>query len=153
MIGITQFSDMTTEEFLSLQTYRPGVVSSGVTRSLDTGDLVPVSQLPEEVDWRTQGVITDVHNQGACGSCWAFATVAQVESYTALSGDGLVDLSVEQVTACAPNPLVCGGSGGCLGSVEQLGYNYIQLFGSASDQSYPYTSGTGLVVNMSFSLA
>ena len=108
--------------------------------------MLPVSELPEEVDWRTSGVITDVHNQGACGSCWAFATVAQIESYTALDGDGLPDLSVEQITACAPNPLTCGGSGGCLGSVEQLGYNYVQLFGAASDQSYPYVSGTGLIV-------
>ena len=107
--------------------------------------MTPVSQLPEEVDWRQQGVVGDVHNQGACGSCWAFATVAQIETYTALAGDGLVDLSVEQVTACAPNDLVCGGGGGCLGSVEQLGYNYVQLFGAASDQSYPYVSGTGLV--------
>ena len=86
-------------------------------------------------------------DQGVCGSCWAFATVAQIESYTALAGDGLVDLSVEQVTACAPNPLTCGGSGGCLGSVEQLGYNYVQLFGATSDKSYPYVSGTGLVVS------
>ena len=73
--------------------------------------------------------------------------MAQIESYTALAGDGLLDLSVEQVTACAPNDLVCGGSGGCLGSVEQLGYNYVQLFGAASDMSYPYVSGTGLVVS------
>ena len=72
--------------------------------------------------------------------------MAQIESYTALAGDDLIDLSVEQVTACAPNPLTCGGSGGCLGSVEQLGYNYIQLFGAALDQSYPYVSGTGLIV-------
>ena len=62
-----------------------------------TSTMLPVSQLPEEVDWRTRGVISDVHNQGACGSCWAFATVAQIESYTALAGHGLVDLSVEPV--------------------------------------------------------
>jgi len=140
--GINQFSDMTHEEFLSLQTYRP---SPGPGPMSQTFKMLPVSQLPEEVDWRSSGVITDVHNQGACGSCWAFATVAQIESYTALAGDGLPDLSVEQITACAPNPLTCGGSGGCLGSVEQLGYNYIQLFGAASDQSYPYVSGTGLI--------
>ena len=39
---------------------------------------------------------------------------------------------------------MCGGGGGCLGSVEQLGYNYIQLFGATTDANYPYVSGTGL---------
>merc|ERR1712130_705379 len=46
------------------------------------------------------------------------------------------------VTACTPNPLSCGGTGGCYGSIPQLGYTYIQLFGHVSETDYPYTSGT-----------
>ena len=50
-----------------------------------------------------------------------------------------------KVTTCTPNPLHCGGTGGCLGSIPQLGYNYVQLFGLATNDDYPYWSGvTGL---------
>ena len=50
--------------------------------------------------------------------------------------------TTHQVTSCTPNPLSCGGTGGCRGSIPQLAYNYIQLFGLAMDDDYPYTSGT-----------
>merc|ERR1712179_742199 len=45
------------------------------------------------------------------------------------------------VTSCTPNPLKCGGTGGCYGSIPQLGYTYIQLFGHITEEDYPYISG------------
>merc|ERR1719320_595485 len=51
-------------------------------------------------------------------------------------------LSSQQVTSCTPNPLKCGGTGGRMGSIPQLGYTYIQLFGHVTEDDYPYTSGT-----------
>jgi len=35
---------------------------------------------PASFDLRTQNRVTPVKNQGACGSCWAFATMASIES-------------------------------------------------------------------------
>ena len=43
-------------------------------------------------------MVSSVKNQWACGSCWSFATAAQIESYAALAGADLVDLSTEQVS-------------------------------------------------------
>merc|ERR1711892_834974 len=66
-----------------------------------------------------------------------------IESYAGLAAGGETPvLSSQQVTSCTPNPLSCGGTGGCMGSIPQLGYTYVQLFGHVMEDDYPYTSGT-----------
>ncbi len=40
-----------------------------------------ISGLPASFDLRKQPKLTPVKNQGNCGSCWAFATYASLESY------------------------------------------------------------------------
>lgn len=63
----------------------------------------------DTVDWRDSGIVSAVKDQGHCGSCWAFATTATIESYVAKESGLLFDLSVEQIAMCAPNPDSCGG--------------------------------------------
>ena len=45
--------------------------------------------------------------------------------------------------SCAPNPLKCGGTGGCSGSIEPLAYTYASLFGVVTEAEYPYESQYG----------
>ena len=60
--GITEFSDLTSGEFLSRMTYHPAVLpETKLTNS--RLNLQPLSELPEEVDWRNSGIISDVRNQ------------------------------------------------------------------------------------------
>jgi cathepsin L len=90
------------------------------------------------------GVATAVKDQGHCGSCWAFATTAVIESHVALSSGLLFDLSVEQMAMCAPNPESCGGTGGCEGSTAELAFEYVAGSGGLLEEfQYSYTSYYG----------
>jgi len=139
-VGVTQFSDMTHQEFKN--TYL-GLKQTNMMGERNMTARRVSSNLPDQVNWVEQGAVSSVKNQGQCGSCWAFATTEQVESYAQISSGGEVpNLSAQQVTSCTPNLLQCGGTGGCYGSVTQLGFNYLQLFGHMSEDDYPYVSGS-----------
>lgn len=62
------------------------------------------SVLPEAFDWRTTpGVVGPIKDQGFCGSCWAFALVAALESnwFLATNMSIIVDIPEQFVVDCA----------------------------------------------------
>lgn len=105
----------------------------------------PISALPVSVDWRTQGIISAVKDQGNCGSCWSFATAETIESYWALSKGQLWDLSEQQILDCTINPQNCGGDGGCAGGTPAVAMTTMMKFGGglSSEWTYPYLSHSG----------
>merc|ERR1711981_521839 len=143
-MGINQFSDLTDEEFEArhLGGYKQTPTPQFRPATLKAKEEINIKDLPESVNWCDKGACTPVKDQGSCGSCWAFATTAVIESHMQIATGSLPKLSTQQVTSCTPNPLKCGGTGGCYGSIPQLGYTYIQLFGQISEDDYPYVSGS-----------
>jgi C1A family cysteine protease len=139
--GITQFMDLTREEF------RMKYLITNFTSPKKEGKNFPVlpqlnhqkRQLPENFNWNEKGVVTGVYNQGQCGSGWAFSTTENVESMWAIAGGGLKELSMQQLVDCAGN-----GNDGCGGGNPPWTYPYIiSTGGMDSYPSYPYTGENG----------
>ena len=122
-----------------------GLRPSGASRAGGERREVRLEDLPAEVDWRTAGCVTSVRDQGMCGSCWAFASASAMASYAKINDPShdLLELSPQQLVSCAPNPLQCGGTGGCAGSIEPLAFSYASLFGAITEDDYPYESDFG----------
>eukprot|EP00286_Rhodomonas_abbreviata_P001498 CAMPEP_0181289130 /NCGR_PEP_ID=MMETSP1101-20121128/718_1 /TAXON_ID=46948 /ORGANISM="Rhodomonas abbreviata, Strain Caron Lab Isolate" /LENGTH=372 /DNA_ID=CAMNT_0023393331 /DNA_START=106 /DNA_END=1224 /DNA_ORIENTATION=+ len=148
--GMNKFSVMTADEKKAFMGRHKGAARNQ-DKMLKNAHSLPadfnmksVSALPRHVDWRSQGVVSAVKDQGHCGSCWAFASTAVIESHVALASGLLFDLSTEQMAMCAPNPDSCGGTGGCEGSTAELAFEYVTgSKGLLSEFQYSYTSYYG----------
>jgi len=136
--GINEFADMTNEEFMSK------VVGNGFDASRVVVDHAVMEQkvkgpIPNDVDWRTQGVVSPVKNQGSCGSCWAFGTTGAIESANKIKTGQMVLLSEQQLVDCAGS----SGNQGCNGGLPSSAYNWIRTNGICSAADYPYTGRDG----------
>ena len=67
------------------------------------------SALPSSFDWRSQNGTTPIKNQGSCGDCWAFGTVAPLESQIKLQCNLTVDISEQYLTSCNTDGWGCNG--------------------------------------------
>jgi cathepsin L len=143
---VNQFTDRTDDEFRNVLGMRKGMLygKKNSNEYASSTLKLDLSAIPTNVDWRKRGVVTEVKDQGACGSCWSFGTTETTESYYAITTGKLVVLSEQQILDCTPNPQQCGGTGGCGGGTAELAWaRIIQLGGLASEVSYPYVSGDG----------
>jgi len=145
--GVNHMSHMTLEEKKAFMGFHKGAHQHHKPKNQRPFDL-PVKtmdDLPEEVDWRQKpNVVSPVKDQGQCGSCWAFASTATIESHVALNSGILFDLSPQNIASCAPNPDSCGGTGGCYGATAEIAFDYIASSGGIVQEfQFPYYSYYG----------
>merc|ERR1719329_315526 len=138
-----KFMAMNREQFASFVKGRSST-GSLFQGTLEKADL-DFSDVPDSKDWRdVDGVVSDVKDQGGCGSCWAFSAVETLESHLSIAtGSASPKLSPQQIVSCSPNPQHCGGTGGCDGSTQPLAFDYTKTAGITTEASYPYTGRTG----------
>jgi cathepsin L len=97
-------------------------------------------EVPESIDWRSLGALNDVQDQNKgrnCGSCYAFASLAVLESHHFIRKGKLLKLSEQEIVDCSY------GNDGCFGGQEGLTYNYIIKNGISLAEDYPYRSVEG----------
>jgi len=155
--GVNQLTDKTDEEYQKLlgfdtrkrpiesdQKISPKYLQSSRRINANGMSNSQAVRLPGSVDWRMEGVVTGVKDQGQCGSCWSFAAAETIESHFAIKTGQLPTLSQQHILGCTQNPNQCGGTGGCGGATVELAYDMIiKSGGIASEWTYPYLSYWG----------
>ncbi|KAL7212892.1 hypothetical protein ACSBR2_015563 [Camellia fascicularis] len=95
-MSINQFADLTNEEFqASHNGYR--IPSHARPSKMTPFRYENVTAVPASMDWRKKGAVTPIKDQGQCGSCWAFSTIAATEGITQLTTGKLISLSEQEL--------------------------------------------------------
>jgi C1A family cysteine protease len=95
---------------------------------------------PDKFDWRTTGFISNIKNQGQCGSCWAFSATENIESVYARTKN------IKPPVLLAPQQMVdCDRTNyGCGGGWPYMTFQYIAKAGGQDTETvYPYTARDG----------
>lgn len=141
--GVNQFTDRTDAEFEQLLGYDKNL---GYARRAPERQGLGLARMiqADSVDWRQQGIVTPVKDQGHCGSCWSFAASETIESHWAKATGKLSTLSQQNILSCVPNVKQCGGTGGCSGGTAELAFSTLTGVGLSSEWTYPYLSYFGV---------
>ncbi|KAF1740421.1 LOW QUALITY PROTEIN: hypothetical protein MXB_5091 [Myxobolus squamalis] len=95
--------------------------------------------LPEEYDFRRDGVVSYVKDQDRCHASYAFSAVefllvGAIESQFALHTGILPDLSEQDVVSCSKKY----GNNGCKGGSPEKVFKYCTAEGISTSIDYPY---------------
>jgi len=138
-LGINQYTDLTREEFKQLYLMDDFVVP---TERKYPAELIKNVKVPPAIDWRTQGAVTEVKNQGTCKGGYAFSTTGAIEGIWKIAGNNLVSLSEQQLISCSS----AYGNRACSQGYPDYCYEYISALGGITSETiYPFTAGNNVV--------
>lgn len=126
-LELNKFAAYTPAEYKALLGYRPIYRNIKSTRSS--------IKAPAAIDWREKGAVTDVQDQGLCGSCWAFSAIGAAEGGWAVAGNTLTKFSEQNLVDCVTDCF------GCDGGSMTLALDYVMNSQAGKfmlDADYPY---------------
>lgn len=136
-LGLNEYADLTWDEFASARLgYKQPSTRLGSLPPLPFPNMTDVA---DSIDWVSKGAVTEVKNQGQCGSCWAFSTTGSLEGAYFVATGKLESLSEEDLVQCDDN-----GDQGCQGGLMDNAFDWVSSNGGiCSEADYQYTSGGG----------
>lgn len=126
--GETDFSRQTPEQMRQ----RLGLRLDGTPEPAEWLLVADGTILPDTFDWRDHGVVTPVRDQGQCGSCWAFATVAAFESAAIIDGFDPWDESEQFLVSYSYR------NHGCDGGYLSTAAAFLERLGTVSEDCLAY---------------
>ncbi|KAK4746833.1 hypothetical protein SAY87_025870 [Trapa incisa] len=135
-LAVNQFADWSWDEF---RKHRLGAAQN-CSATLRGNHKLTDAVVPNMKDWREEGIVSPVKDQGHCGSCWTFSTTGALEAaYHQAFGKG-ISLSEQQLVDCAS----AFNNFGCNGGLPSQAFEYIKYNGGLdSEEAYPYTGKDG----------
>ncbi|CAL1271802.1 unnamed protein product, partial [Larinioides sclopetarius] len=132
-IGLNHFSDRLMHEYVGMNGLK--VVNRPRNKTFSSYFLAPENvNIPDSVDWRKEGFVTEVKDQKDCGSCWAFSATGSLEGQHKRKTGKLLSLSEQNLVDCS----TLDGNSGCDGGVVDYAFDYIKHHGIDTENSYPY---------------
>jgi len=89
---------------------------------------------PTRFDLRESGYVSGVRNQSVCGSCYAFAALANIESRMLFDGAGTFDFSENNAKECNYYGTSCDGGN------YYIMANYFSKYGTVLESCDPYVA-------------
>ncbi|KAJ8921585.1 hypothetical protein NQ315_010490 [Exocentrus adspersus] len=94
--------------------------------------------VPDAIDWREKGVITQVKDQSDCDGSFYFAALGILESYYYQKTGERLDLSEQSAIDCS-----LGYNNGCNGGAVLNTLAFVRNKGVVLEESYPYKASLG----------
>ncbi|XP_063692827.1 uncharacterized protein LOC134824781 [Bolinopsis microptera] len=140
--GMNHFADMTDDErhsFLGLNVTNVQRMEKRQEREDEGSDDGAADDEPLARSWIRVGAVTEIKNQGSCGSCWAFGAMGALEGAYKLKTGVLRNFAEEQMLDCTyPERDGCGGGW------MRDGVDSVRVAGKlASTADYPYRGADG----------
>jgi len=123
-MSLNEYSDWTQEEVNMRLLGYTHVEDSTMEEEIFEDDATP-----DLLDYREHNFVTEVKNQGGCGSCWAFSATGGMEGMWAKQHGELISMSEQQLLDCGP--------GSCDGGHMVHAWDTAKA-GIMSEEDYPY---------------
>jgi hypothetical protein len=138
-LRLNHFADLTEDEMKVRRGFRRSTLGYNGGLPFNKADYEHV-WLPDQLDWRVLGAVTQVKDQAVCGSCWSFGTVGAVEGAYFLKTGQLERFSQQELIDCSWGEL----NNGCDGGEDFRSYEFIRKHGLATEDAYgPYMAVDG----------